>query len=175
MIKRLLVLSAAVLFATAGVAGAQDAYSDDDTVAVSDTAVEPGQPVTVSARTYCAGCPVTFTLFSEPVVLGTVDADANGVATLTFTVPEGTSAGTHTIEATGTGADGLPLTVRTTITVVAPGAAGTGSGALPTTGSDSAISMTQIALAAVVGGGLLVLAASKRRANATAERETASL
>jgi LPXTG-motif cell wall-anchored protein len=177
MLKKILGFAAIVLattVASSGVASAQDAYPPaGDTVAASDTTVEPGQPVTISARTFCAGCPVTFMLFSEPINLGTVDADANGVATITFTVPEELSAGTHTVEASGTGADGQPLTVTTTITVTGA-AGGAGGGNLPTTGNDSAISMSQVALAAIVGGGLLVLVANKRRSS-TPERETAGV
>jgi len=171
MVKKILVLAAGLVVAMAGPALAGDGYADEDSATVSDTTVEPGQPVTVSAGTFCAGCPVTFTLFSAPVALGTVDANANGVATLTFTVPENTTPGTHTIEASGTGADGQPLTVTTTITVL--GAAGAGN--LPTTGNDGTAPMTKVALAAIAGGGLLVILANRRHSAKHAARETAGV
>lgn len=172
MLKKILLLSAALLFITAGGAHAQDAdgYADDDTVVVSDTTVVPGQSVTASARTFMPGSPVTFTLFSQPITLGTVDANSEGVATITFTMPD-VPAGEHTLRASGTGDDGAPLTVDTTLTVVGAGAS---ARALPTTGSDGTISTTQVGLAALVVGGLLVLAAQKRRSNAAA-RATAGV
>ena len=167
MVKKLIALSAVLLLAMAGPASAGDGYTDEDTVTVSDSTVTPGQSVTTSAKVFEPGSTVTFTFFSAPVELGTAVADAAGVATLTFEVPATATAGTHTIEASGTGADGLPLTVTTTITVA--GAAGAGD--LPTTGSSSTVSLTQVALAAVVGGGLLVLVANKRRSAKADARE----
>ncbi|HEX4869024.1 MAG TPA: hypothetical protein VFV32_15535, partial [Acidimicrobiales bacterium] len=127
MLKKILLLTAALLFVTAGTAAAQDAYPPAGNGAtVTITRAEPGQPITIRVQVFAPGTTVDFTLFSAPVHLGSAVADANGVATLTFTVPENTAPGTHTIEATGIGADGRPLTVRQTITVVADGA-GTGS------------------------------------------------
>jgi LPXTG-motif cell wall-anchored protein len=159
MVKKLVALSAVLLLAMAGPASAGGGYTDEDTLAVNDSSVTPGQPVTVSAKVFEPGSTVTFTFFSAPVVVGTAVADAAGVATLTFDVPSTATAGTHTIEASGTGADGLPLTVTTTITVAGAAAGGD----LPTTGSSNTVSLTQVALTALVGGGFFVLMANKRR------------
>ena len=171
MVKRLLALGAVVLIAAAGPAGAQDYPPGGDDVAVSDSSVEPGQPITISAQIFQPGTSVTFTLFSAPVVLGTATADANGVATITATIPTTAAAGTHTIEASGIGADGQPLTVTQTITVLGA----TGAGSMPDTGSSNSVPATQVAIAAITGGGLLVLLGYKRRSAKTEVRETAGV
>lgn len=159
MIKKVAALTAALLLTTIGVAQAQTYPPGGNTVTANDTTVAPGDPITLSAQIFQSGATVTFTMFSAPVVLGTATANSSGVATLTTTIPAGTAAGTHTIEATGTGANGQPLTVSMTITVAA---AGTG---IPVTGSSNTLPMTQIGLGVIVVGGLLVLAASKRRSS----------
>ena len=170
MVKRLLALSAVLLVAVAGPAYAGEGYTDEDTVTVSDTTATPGQPITVSAKTFEPGSTVTFSLSGTGVV-GTAVADSAGVATLTFDIPADATVGAHTVEASGTGADGLPLTVSTTIEVLGAAAAGD----LPTTGSANTLSMTQLAVAAVVGGGLLVLLANKRRSAKAAAGELTSV
>src|SRR3546814_3577248 len=43
----------------------------------------------------------TFTLFSAPVVLGTATANAQGVVSLTATIPASTTPGAHRIEVSG--------------------------------------------------------------------------
>lgn len=177
MLKKTLLLGAALLFVMAGTAAAQDADAYPPTPAesltVSDTTPAPGQSITITACCFMPGTTVTFTLFSAPVVLGTATADAGGVATLVATIPADTTPGTHTIEATGIGIDGAPLTVTQTITVVA---AGQSAAPLPTTGSGSTTPMTQVALAAIAGGGLLVLLANRRRSTGRVDqRETAGV
>jgi LPXTG-motif cell wall-anchored protein len=166
MVKKLVALSAVLLLAMAGPAHAGDGYADEDTATVSDSTVTPGQSVTVTGEVFQPGSSVTFSLSGS--VLGSATANQAGVASLTFEVP-GLDAGTYTVEVSGTGADGLPLTVSTTFEVLA---AGSGAGDLPTTGSSGTVSMTQIAVAALAGGGLLVLLANKRR---TAKADTADL
>lgn len=173
MMKKTLVLAVALLIAMAGTAAAQTyPPAGGGPVTVSDTTPTPGQAVTIVASGFQPGTDVTFMLYSQPVNLGTATADAAGTATLQATIPANIAPGTHTIEATGTGTDGLPRTVTLQITVVAPGGAGVGD--LPRTGSDSAIPMSQIAVGAIALGGLMVLVAGKRR-NRTDARETAGV
>lgn len=169
MVKRLLALSAVLLVAVAGPAYAGEGYADEDAIVVDDATATPGQPVTVSAKTFEPGSTVTFTFSGTGV--GTAVADSAGVASLTFDVPAGATVGAHTVEASGTGADGFPLTVSTTIEVLGATAAGD----LPTTGSANTLSMTQLAVAAMVGGGLLVLLANKRRSAKAAAGELTSV
>lgn len=174
MLKKLLVATAALLFIAAPMASAQG-YGDDDTVTTSDSTPAPGQSITLSAKTFVG--PVTFTLFSAPVVLGTVNANSAGVATITATIPADTTPGSHRIEATGTGVDGQPLTVTTAITVTGAGGGtgGSGSGNLPTTGTDSAVPMTQVAIGAIAAGGLLLILGKRRASRSEPARETAGV
>ncbi|MGH9085537.1 MAG: LPXTG cell wall anchor domain-containing protein [Acidimicrobiales bacterium] len=165
MLKKILVLAAGLLLLGATAAGAQQYPPAGNTVTADDTTVAPGEPITLSAQKFQGS--VTFTLFSAPVVLGTATANSAGVATITATIPSNTTPGTHRVEATGTGLDGQPLTVVLTITVT--GAAGSG---LPTTGSGSTTPLTQLAVAALAGGGLLVLLANRRRSARAEARET---
>lgn len=169
MFKKTLALAAVLLFATAGIAGAQT-YPPADTpsVAVSDTTPAPGQPITITADGFLPGSTATFTLFSAPVVLGTATVNAQGVVSLTATIPANTTPGAHRIEVSGTGANGQPLTVVQNITVTGAAA---GSN-LPTTGSDTSIPLTQVAIGVMAFGGLMVVMANKRR---NASRQTAGV
>lgn len=169
MVKKILMLGAVLLFLTAGAAQAQTYPPGGNTVTANDTTVTPGQSITLSAQVFQPGATVTFTLFSAPVVLGTATANSSGVATLTATIPSNTTPGTHTIEATGTGSNGQPLTVVLSITV-----AGAGTG-LPVTGSSNTTPMTQVGVAAIAAGGLLVLLAKRRHDRKAAAREVASV
>lgn len=166
MTKRILALAAVLLSAMAGTAVAQTYPPGGNTATANDTTVAPGDAITLSAQIFQPGSTVTFTLFSAPVVLGTATANSSGVATLTTTIPAGTAAGTHTVEASGTGSTGAALTVVLSITVLA---GGTG---LAVTGSPSTAPMTQIAIGAIAAGGLLLLLANRRR---SAKRETAGV
>ncbi|MGQ0433935.1 MAG: hypothetical protein ACT452_16185 [Microthrixaceae bacterium] len=167
MVKKVLVLAALLLFATAGVAQAQTYPPEGNTLTANDTTVAPGDPITLTAQTYQVGASVTFTMFSAPVVLGSATANSSGVATLTTTIPAGTTSGTHRVEATGTGANGQPLTLVLSITV--------GPAGMPVTGTANTTPMTQIAIGALAAGGLLMLMANKRRSAKADARETASV
>lgn len=169
MIKRILLLAAALLLAaTPGVAQAQG-YVQGNFVAASDTTVVPGQPITISGC--CFSGEVVLDIFSTPQRLGTATANADGVFTATVTIPTDIAPGEHTITATGQNADGSgTLVLRFPITIVgAAGAAdgvrtgtGTGTGALPRTGAD-AFPLAQGGLALVLVGAAAVLSVRNRR------------
>ena len=73
---------------SAGITISTDTAKPGDTIAVGGTGFSPSEPVRV-------------TLFSDPVVLGTTNADPNGLASLTFVLPASTPSGAHTIEMLG--------------------------------------------------------------------------
>lgn len=99
---------------------------------------------------------MTITLHSDPVVLGTVNANASGTVHATVTVPASTAPGAHTIVASGSGTTGAPQEVSTNVTVMA---ASSGGGSLPRTGAAvAALGMVGLAL---FGGGLLMARARK--------------
>lgn len=66
-------------------------------LSVSEAVV--GDTVEAKVTGLVPGTEVAFELHSTPVALGKVKADANGVATFSFKVPENTTAGTHTVVA----------------------------------------------------------------------------
>jgi LPXTG-motif cell wall-anchored protein len=156
MFKKIATIAALLLVATIGVAQAQDYPPATNSLVASDNTVDRGQVVAFTARTFRPGTVVTFTFFSDPVRLGTATAGSNGVATLSAAIPANAAAGTHRVEATGTGSNGSPLTVSASLVV---------SGArdpLPKTGSDSTWPLATAGVLAVAVGGLLLLVVRRR-------------
>ena len=80
---------------------APPAEPDKPTATLSASTVAPGGTLTVSGTGFTPGEPVVATLHSTPIELGTVTADADGVATLTFTVPADLEPGDHRVELVG--------------------------------------------------------------------------
>jgi hypothetical protein len=101
------------------------AYGDASTAMT----VAQGGSVTVRGVDWLAGTPVSVTLRSEPVLLGTATAGADGSFTQTYGIPAATPAGAHTITLAGTGADGRPASVVLDLTVVAAGTPAAGAAA----------------------------------------------
>ena len=170
MLKKLLLLAAVLIVAMAGPAGAGDGYSDEDALVLSDSTVAPGGPLTLTAKVCEPAATATFTLGGSQ--LGTAAANQAGEATLSTTVPSNLAAGTYPVQSSCLGPDGQTLVLNSTLTVTGAAGAGTGSGDLPTTGSSSTTPMTQIAVAALAAGGLLVLVANKRRGAKPTERQS---
>lgn len=85
-------------------------------VEVSTDAVQQGGEITVTARDFKPGHEVRFELHSDPVVLGTVVADNNGVATLTTSIPKDTPAGAHEIVAIDTTDENVRVSQPITVT-----------------------------------------------------------
>ena len=105
--------------------------------------------------------PVTVTLTSTPVVLGTLIPDANGHIEGTFTVPPGTEVGTHTIVLTGVDPSGNPRTVTLSLTVV-PASGSAGAAGLAFTGNSGSAPLLAAGALAVLLGATLI-AVSRRR------------
>ncbi|CAN5528248.1 hypothetical protein BH20ACT2_BH20ACT2_15350 [soil metagenome] len=166
------VLAALVVALMVAPAVAQTYPPPAEGITISNTTVVPGQSVTVTATGYAPGTAVGFVFLSDPVDLGSVTADANGVARLTFNVPADADPGEHTVTASGLGADGSPLVQSVNLTVVGPdgaaGGQGTGRRPLPRTGTDASIGLGQLGAGLLAAGGIAVLAARKRRVHTTA-------
>lgn len=124
--------------------------------------------ITVTASELQPGSDATFTLNSDPVVLGTVTADADGNATLVFDLPAGTTLGTHTIVTTGTNsfgvADSSTITLNVTSCATTPGPSGTGGTGLARTGTDVSTPI-RAAVLVFAGGAALLLVSRKRQAH----------
>jgi hypothetical protein len=111
---------------------------------VASTSVAAGEQQTVSIGGFQPNEMVHGVLHSTPVDLGTVQADAEGVATFTFTVPAGFETGIHSVTMTGVTSG---ITGEATFTVTAAP-----TGGLAYTGTD-------VLPLLVVGGGLLAAGA----------------
>ncbi len=116
------------------------------------------QSVTLEARGFLPGESVDFVLHSDPVYLGTVVADAAGVARLTVTIPAGVPAGGHHVLAAGL-TSGTWSRVPVVVTA-------SGGRVLAATGT-SAAGATGIGVALIAfGAGLVAVRARTRRAAA---------
>lgn len=116
----------------------------------------------VNLEGFAAGEPVTVTMHSDPVLLGTVTVDANGSGVLHATVPN-VPAGTHRIVAVGTESgrtSEYSFVVVGASTPVAPADAGT-TAPLASTGADVSGALAGGLL--LIGLGLFALRALRRR------------
>jgi hypothetical protein len=172
MLRKLLALVAIVMLASVGVAEAQTGGSNLPNSTLtgqnadgSGNSGEPGDTATCESTGWQPGSDVECVLNSDPVRLGTAKADANGKATLAFKVPN-VPAGVHTLTASGIGANGQPRTLSAAFVVEGP--SGSSGGGLAKTGTSHSKPIAQIGAGAVAVGGLLVLAANKRRQKAKA-------
>jgi hypothetical protein len=96
---------------------------------VSKSVVDAGDTLTMSGNGFAPNAsPLTITLLSDPVVLGTTAADATGHYSVVVRIPANTLPGTHTLVVSGAGADGHNHQSVATITVRLPrtGASNTG-------------------------------------------------
>ncbi len=117
---------------------------------------------------------VEVTIHSEPIVLATGFADANGNFSQYVTIPADTPAGSHAITVTGTDLNGNPMAkslffsinadgVVTAISSDGPTPEPTGTGGLPTTGSDSFPLMATGSALIILGGAGAAYAARRRQ------------
>ena len=174
MIRRTVALCLLLLVVPA-VAAAQQYPPEQGTAQVSDSSVTPGGTTTISGSGCAASAPVTIAFDGGQIDQGT--ADATGAFSEDVTIPSDASAGSHTLSASCSDADGGTLVLSSTITVeggAAPGpAAGpTTGGGLPATGNDSTVPLTRVAMMLVVVGSAFVVLARRRRTVA-AERVNA--
>jgi hypothetical protein len=144
---------------TPNASGQTDNYQGCGAV-LSDVSVEPGQTITVSGNGAAPNTEVSATL--DGTVIGTGTADASGVYSFEATIPQNTSAGSHTIGVScgpGGGIQGV------SVEVLGSGASRGGTG-VASTGSGSTIPLSRAAIALIAVGGLFVAVARRRRAAA---------
>jgi LPXTG-motif cell wall-anchored protein len=82
----------------------------------------PGEQITATATDMAPSFPVRATIFSEPVDVGEFMPDADGMVTVTVTVPDGLPVGEHQLVLTGRTADGNLNSVGFPFTVLDPAA-----------------------------------------------------
>jgi LPXTG-motif cell wall-anchored protein len=172
--KRVLafVLSGAALgavVATAAPAGAQQYPPEPCIVTVSDSTVEPGQTIDITAGVFSPGTEITVTMTPDSVVLGTATVGESGTAALSAVVPATVAAGEHTIAVNGVGCAAVTVSITAApATTVAPAGAASpsASGDLPRTGGDT-FPVARVGGALVAFGAGLVLLARQRRRRAS--------
>lgn len=141
-------LTAGSIFAASSAVAAP--YTRQPTLSVSTQTPVAGGHLTVTGTGFVNGTPVTVTLHSAVVTLGSATPDASGNFSLSVTLPSNVT-GTHTIVASGPAAND---TASVTITI------GTGSGTGgPTSGSGGGLSATGVAVISIGSVGVLLLGA----------------
>jgi hypothetical protein len=120
------------------------------------TRVEPGRRIVVSGTGFAPHSTVTVTVYSEPVVLATVTADATGAFSVPVTVPTDLPAGRHAFVALGVDPDGQPHSLRLDLVVPAPG------DGLPVTGAG--VTLMVLTGLSLLAGGVAVRRLAARRA-----------
>lgn len=93
--------------------------ADEPSGTLSSTTVAAGADLTITGENFKPGSIATFTLHSDPVVLGTSTVATDGSVALTTKVPETVPAGVHTVIITGTDNAGESATVSISLTVTA--------------------------------------------------------
>jgi LPXTG-motif cell wall-anchored protein len=140
------------------------------TVGTTSSVVPDGGHTMVTGTGWQAGTTAALSVASTPQSLGSVKVRKDGTFSKNVKLPC-LEAGSHTISAAGTAADGTANTASTTITVngacdpPADPPADPPSGPLPHTGSDVA-SLLMLVAGMLTLGAVLVIATARRRANA---------
>lgn len=165
MIRRALLLAITLLVALAAPAFAQS-YTEG--VTTDRASVTPGGQLGVSACCFPPGSTVTFSVGGA--VLGIGIANADGVASGTFTVPSNVAAGAATVTASATAPDGTVITQTGALEVGSTSATTAMISGLPVTGSSSSLPLTALAAALVAVGGLAVLAGRRHHEESSGPR-----
>ncbi|MFQ4149298.1 DUF4832 domain-containing protein [Arthrobacter sp. LAPM80] len=127
-------------------------------ITLSAATMTQGGQLTITGENFKPGSSATFTLHSEPVLLGAATADAKGRVSLTVALPKDTPAGQHQIFIVGVGLDGQAHQVSAPLAVTS--AAGDVPAIDPTTASSTATAENELAATGAnttVIGGLAIL------------------
>jgi len=118
--SRLTIIGAGIAFTidAVGPAGAALPLAPDGSLVLSQSG-----EFTMSGFGFDPSSSVTLFMFSTPTQLGTLPVPRNGALLGSVTIPASTSTGDHTIQAVGTGVDGMPMTVSLGVRVLTPTAA----------------------------------------------------
>jgi len=123
------------------------------TIELSPSTVQAGKSISVTGRGYQPGETVTFTLFSDPIALGSATADASGSFTYTATIPVTVAPGTHTLRVAGVLSGGLAERVLRVTAATAPGLPDPGLNVPGSPGSSDPMGGTPGARLAATGAG----------------------
>ncbi|MEO6529922.1 MAG: hypothetical protein ABIN10_00250, partial [Specibacter sp.] len=135
--------------------------TDEPSGTVSQETVAAGAELTLTGKNFKPGSTATFTLHSDPVVLGSAVVAANGTVSLTVKVPSGFPAGAHTVVISGTGIDGGDVEVSIALILTAagdPSEATTASTAATTATGTAATDKDKLAITGSTSPSALLLA-----------------
>ena len=137
----------------------------DQTIAVNDHTTVPGEQVVVSGEGAGSGTTVHLWLHSTPVSLGTTVALQDGTYSQLVTIPAGTAAGAHLIEAIGTDPsdEAFSITTAITVTIAAAPATSTALDPNPSDGSGASVGFLVFLVLAGLAGVSLALVRDRRR------------
>ena len=117
----------------------------------------PGEELTITGSNFKPGSTATFTLHSDPIVLGTAIANSEGIVSLKVTLPSTVTPGVHTVIITGLGSNGEAAEASVKLTVVAA-ASSTSSTQAGNSNNDDLASTGAGTTPFLLGGLLLVVA-----------------
>ncbi|MFB9164549.1 family 20 glycosylhydrolase [Arthrobacter psychrochitiniphilus] len=127
------------------------------TAVLSNASVAPGEELTITGSNFKPGSTATFTLHSDPIVLGTAIANSEGIVSLKVTLPSTVTPGVHTVIITGLGSNGEAAEASVKLTVVAA-ASSTSSTQAGNSNNDDLASTGAGTTPFLLGGLLLVVA-----------------
>jgi LPXTG-motif cell wall-anchored protein len=161
-----LAIAAAASAATLTLAAPAAAYppGNSSNASLSDTSTSPGQTVTGQDNGNDAGEQVNGYVHSARVFVGSTTANANGVATLTFTIPRSLASGTHTFQLVGE-TSGHVGSVTFTIAKSGSNAPASSGSGLPFTGGNDIWQLTAAGAGLILVGGTALLVVRRRRAH----------
>ncbi|UUT34413.1 MBG domain-containing protein [Microbacterium elymi] len=121
---------------------------------VAPSTVFDGDGVDMSGGVLPPGTTVAFTFHSDPVAAGVARTGSDGTFARPFTVPAGTVAGAHEMQAVATLPDGTQLEQTAPLTVVAAPAGSSGSSAGAGAGSSAGADPATPGILAITGSAL---------------------
>jgi hypothetical protein len=151
------VLTLAAIFVVASSAMAQTYPPSPQPLTISSSTAPAGGTLTISGEGADPGATVIITFASDPVVVATTTADAEGAFSATFQVPESAEPGTHTVSAISNGV------VLATVEVRVTAAAQSSESELAFTGLNLLLKVG-VGVGMLVAGAALLLAIRRRRA-----------
>ncbi|HVX18454.1 MAG TPA: hypothetical protein VHA73_10530 [Acidimicrobiales bacterium] len=168
MIKRVLIVAAALVAFTAAPAFAQTPPTGPGygpppgapSLTCSASVASTGVTITCTGSGFGHSLTITIDFHSQAVTVGTVTSDATGAFTAPVTVPN-VAPGAHTITATDSAGNTASFAI--TVPASATGSTSTGGG-LAFTGAEIGMMTGGAALLLALGG--LIILASRKRANA---------
>lgn len=179
--RKLLSIFALTVATLVAVPGAALGYGATESATVTDASPAPGEPFLFIAQGFQANSTVTVSVNSDDATIvqaatttQQVSADSAGVSRASVAIDD---EGQYTVAASGTGADGQPLTVAATVTVGDGTAASrtvsdggnealTDDSSLPRTGADGVATQLWAGVGLLAVGGVLVGLTLRRRMTA---------